>query len=148
MKRLERYRWDMRFLDMAKLISSWSKDPSTQVGSVIVDSNNRVVSVGYNGFPQGISDDSRLDNRETKYKMILHAERNALLFAQRPLEGCTIYTYPFMPCPSCASMIIQSGISSVISYMNKDERWEKEFELSRQIFKEVDVFLYEYPLPL
>ena len=148
MKRLERYRWDMRFLDMAKLISSWSKDPSTQVGSVIVDSNNRVVSVGYNGFPQGISDDSRLDNRETKYKMILHAERNALLFAQRPLEGCTIYTYPFMPCPSCASMIIQSGISSVISYMNKDERWEKEFELSRQIFKEVGVFLYEYPLPL
>ena len=148
MKRLERYRWDMRFFDMAKLISSWSKDPSTQVGSVIVDSNNRVVSVGYNGFPQGISDDNRLDNRETKYKMILHAERNALLFAQRPLEGCTIYTYPFMPCPSCASMIIQSGISSVISYMNKDERWEKEFELSRQIFKEVDVFLYEYPLPL
>ena len=115
MKRLERYRWDMRFLDMAKLISSWSKDPSTQVGSVIVDSNNRVVSVGYNGFPQGISDDSRLDNRETKYKMILHAERNALLFAQRPLEGCTIYTYPFMPCPSCASMIIQSGLSSGIS---------------------------------
>ena len=148
MKRLERYGWDLRFLDMSQLISSWSKDPSTQVGSVIVDSNNRVVSVGYNGFPQGISDDNRLDNRETKYKMILHAERNALLFAQRPLEGCTIYTYPFMPCPSCASMIIQSGISSVISYMNKDERWEKEFELSRQIFKEVDVFLYEYPLPL
>ena len=148
MKRLERYGWDLRFLDMSQLISSWSKDPSTQVGSVIVDSNNRVVSVGYNGFPQGISDDNRLDNRETKYKMILHAERNALLFAQRPLEGCTIYTYPFMPCPSCASMIIQSGISSVISYMNKDERWEKEFELSRQIFKEVGVFLYEYPLPL
>ena len=148
MKRLERYRWDMRFLDMAKLISSWSKDPSTQVGSVIVDSNNRVVSVGYNGFPQGISDDSRLDNRETKYKMILHAERNALLFAQRPLEGCTIYTYPFMPCPSCASMIIQSGISGVVSYINKDERWEKEFKLSREILKEADVFLYEYPLPL
>ena len=140
--------WDKRFLQLAKHISEWSKDPSTQVGAVIVDSNNRVVSVGYNGFPQGISDDNRLDNRETKYKMILHAERNALLFAQRPLEGCTIYTYPFMPCPSCASMIIQSGISSVISYMNKDERWEKEFELSRQIFKEVDVFLYEYPLPL
>ena len=148
MKRLERYRWDMRFLDMAKLISSWSKDPSTQVGSVIVDSNNRVVYVGYNGFPQGISDDNRLDNRETKYKMILHAERNALLFAQRPLEGCTIYTYPFMPCPACASMIIQSGISGVVSYINKDERWEKEFKLSRQIFKEVDVFLHEYPLPL
>ena len=148
MKRLERYRWDMRFLDMAKLISSWSKDPSTQVGSVIVDSNNRVVSVGYNGFPQGISDDNRLDNRETKYKMIVHAECNALLFAQRPLEGCVVYTYPFMPCPTCASMIIQSGISGVVSYINKDERWEKEFKLSRQILKEADVFLYEYALPL
>ena len=77
MKRLERYGWDLRFLDMSQLISSWSKDPSTQVGAVIVDSNNRVVSVGYNGFPQGISDDYRLDNRETKYKMILPAECNA-----------------------------------------------------------------------
>ena len=148
MKRLERYGWDLRFLDMSQLISSWSKDPSTQVGAVIVDSNNRVVSVGYNGFPQGISDDNRLDNRETKYKMIIHAECNALLFAQRPLEGCTIYTYPFMPCPTCASMIIQSGISSVVSYINKDERWEKEFKLSRQILKEADVLLYEYALPL
>ena len=148
MKRLERYGWDLRFLDMSQLISSWSKDPSTQVGAVIVDSNNRVVSVGYNGFPQGISDDNRLDNRETKYKMIIHAECNALLFAQRPLEGCTIYTYPFMPCPTCASMIIQSGISGVVSYINKDERWEKEFKLSRQILKEADVLLYEYALPL
>ena len=148
MKRLERYGWDLRFLDMAQLISGWSKDPSTQVGAVIVDSNNRVVSVGYNGFPQGISDDNRLDNRETKYKMIIHAECNALLFAQRPLEGCTIYTYPFMPCPTCASMIIQSGISGVVSYINKDERWEKEFKLSRQILKEADVLLYVYALPL
>ena len=80
--------------------------------------------------------------------MIIHAKCNALLFAQRPLEGCTIYTYPFMPCPTCASMIIQSGISGVVSYINKDERWEKEFKLSRQILKEADVFLYEYALPL
>ena len=107
MNRLGRYKWDIRFLDMAQLVSTWSKDPSTKVGAVIVDPNNRVVSVGYNGFAKGVSDDNRLDNRETKYKMIVHAECNALIFAQRPLTECAIYTYPFMPCPKCASMIIQ-----------------------------------------
>jgi len=118
------------------------------VGAVIVDINNRVVSVGYNGFPKGISDDIRLDNRETKYKMIVHAECNALLFAQRPLTECAIYTYPFIPCPKCASMIIQSGISRVVSYVNTNERWKEEFQLSRKILKEVNVSMEEYALPL
>ena len=148
MNRLEYYRWDIRFLDMAQLVSTWSKDPSTKVGAVIVDTNNRVVSVGYNGFSKGISDDIRLDNRETKYKMIVHAECNALLFAQRSLVECAIYTYPFMPCPKCASMIIQSGISRIVSYVNTDERWEQEFQLSRTILKEADVFVKEHGLPL
>jgi len=148
MNRLERYNWDIRFLDMAQLVSAWSKDPSTKVGAVIVDINNRVVSVGYNGFPKGISDDIRLDNRETKYKMIVHAECNALLFAQRPLTECAIYTYPFIPCPKCASMIIQSGISRVVSYVNTNERWKEEFQLSRKILKEVNVSMEEYALPL
>lgn len=56
--------WDFRFLDMSELISGWSKDPSTKVGSVIVDENNRIISVGYNGFPKNVSDDKRLDDRE------------------------------------------------------------------------------------
>ena len=137
-------KWDHRLLEMGKLISKWSKDPSTQVGAVIVDDERRVVSLGYNGFPIGISDDFRLDNRNTKYKMVVHAECNALLFAAKPLTGCTIYTYPFMPCPSCAGMIIQSGIGKVVSYKTNNLRWALDFEVSRKMFEETDVTLIEY----
>ena len=137
-------KWDHRFLEMGRLISTWSKDPSTQVGAVIVDDERRVVSLGYNGFPIGISDDFRLDNRNTKYKMVVHAECNALLFAAKPLAGCTIYTYPFMPCPSCAGMIVQSGIDKVVSYKTNTVRWAADFEVSRKMFEETDVTLIEY----
>jgi dCMP deaminase len=137
-------KWDYRFLDLAELVSSWSKDPSTKVGAVITH-GNRVVSLGYNGFPSQISDDERLNNREEKYKIIIHAERNAMLFAQRDLAGCTIYTYPFMPCASCASIIIQSGIRRIVSYKDMPDRWKENFELSRSIFLEsnVEVDLYD-----
>jgi dCMP deaminase len=137
-------KWDYRFLDLAELISSWSKDPSTKVGSVITK-NNRVISLGYNGFPCQIDDDQRLQNREEKYKIIIHAEQNAMLFAKGDLEGCTIYTYPFMPCSTCASIIIQSGIKRVVSYKNVPARWKENFDLSLKIFLEsgVEVVLYD-----
>lgn len=138
-------KWDSRFLDLAQLVSSWSKDPSTKVGAVITDSDNRIVSVGYNGFPKSIYDDDRLKNRDTKYKIIIHGEMNAILFANRSLEDCTLYTYPFMPCPRCASMIIQTGIQRVVSYNNIPDRWKSEFDLSKVLFKEslVKLKLYE-----
>lgn len=135
--------WDSRFLRIAKEVSTWSKDPSTKVGAVIVDNNNRVVSMGYNGFPQGVDDDERLKDRETKYKLIVHAEMNALLFSSRPVVDCRIYTYPFMPCPRCAGPIIQSGINMVISPRNANERWSADFDISREIFEEAGVFLKE-----
>jgi dCMP deaminase len=137
-------KWDTRFLDLAKLVSTWSKDPSTKVGAVIANDENTIISMGYNGFPIGIKDDERLKDRDTKYKMIIHAECNALLFSKVSLVGYKIYTYPFMPCPKCASLIIQSGITSVISYNNMPERWEKDFVLSKELFKEagVDLLLY------
>ena len=138
--------WDYRFLDMAKLISSWSKDPSTKVGAVIVDDDRRILSLGYNGFPIGISDNKRLDNREMKYKMVVHAECNALLFSPKAPAGCTIYTHPFMPCPSCASMIIQTGITRVVSLANVNDRWKDDFDLSRKMFKEAGVTLLEYEI--
>ena len=137
--------WDKRFLAMAELVAGWSKDPSTKVGAVIVDDRRRVVSVGYNGFPVGVSDDSRLDIRETKYKIVVHAECNALLFAPKDLTNCTIYTHPFMPCPQCAGMIIQSGIGRVVSYESDNGRWKEDFELSRHMFKEANVVRYEIP---
>ena len=89
--------WDKRFLDMAELVSGWSKDPSTQVGSVITD-GIRFVSLGFNGLPEKIPDlEQILNSREVKLRHILHAEINAICFADRPsLEGCTIYTYPFL----------------------------------------------------
>lgn len=143
---IQNYKWDLRFLDLAKFISTWSKDPSTKVGAVVTDHENRVVSIGYNGFPKNISDDDeRLDNRDTKYKIIVHGEMNAILFANKSLQFCTLYTHPFMPCPRCASMIIQTGIQRVVSYNSMPDRWKDEFELSKSLFKEagVELKLYE-----
>ena len=131
--------WDDRFLELATVISSWSKDPSTQVGAVIADDDNRVISIGYNGFPKGIKDDQRLDNRELKYEMVVHAEANALLFANAPVKGCTIYTWPFQPCSRCASLIIQAGIRRVVSVENKDEKWCGNFQLAHDMFAEARV---------
>jgi len=137
-------KWDLRFLEMSELVSSWSKDPSTKVGSVIVDNDRRVISLGYNGFPKGVADNDRLNDREEKYKIVVHAERNALLFANTDVKNCSIFTYPFMPCPICAGMIIQSGISRVVSFQSNNERWEKDFEISRKMFQEADIQLLEY----
>lgn len=137
-------KWDYRFLDLAEFISSWSKDPSTKVGAVITDLNNRIISVGYNGFPQDIIDNERLTDRDTKYKIIVHGEMNAILFANRSLEQCTLYTYPFMPCPRCASVIIQTGIKRVVSYNNMPDRWKEEFGLSMELFKEANVEIQLY----
>ena len=137
-------RWDLRFLEMSQLVASWSKDPSTKVGAVIIDDDRRVISLGYNGFPKGVADDKRLDDREEKYKIVVHAERNALLFANINVKNCSIFTYPFMPCPICAGMIIQSGIRRVVSFKSNNERWEKDFEISRKIFQEADIHLLEY----
>jgi dCMP deaminase len=137
-------KWDYRFLDLAEFVSSWSKDPSTQVGAVITDENNRIISIGYNGFPQNIIDDDRLQDRETKYKIIVHGEMNAILFANKCLKSCTLYTYPFMPCPRCSSIIIQTGINRVVSYNSIVDRWKDEFELSKKMFKEANVELQLY----
>lgn len=134
-------KWDIRFIELAKLVGSWSKDPSTKVGAVIVDDDNRIVSVGYNGFPQGIIDDDRLIDRETKYKIIVHGEINAILFANKSVSGCTLYTIPFEPCPRCAGLIIQSGIKRVVAPKNTNDRWEDEFKITRQLFKEAKIKL-------
>lgn len=130
--------WDHRFLDLAKLVASWSKDPSTQVGAVIVDDKNRIVSIGFNGFPQNIKDDTRLDNRQMKYNIVVHAECNAIMFANKSLENCTIYTYPFQPCSKCAGMIIQSGIKRVVtlSLLREHSRWSEDFKIAKNLLLE------------
>ena len=135
-------KWDKRFLELAKLVGSWSKDPSTKVGAVIVDDDNRIVSTGYNGFPKGVKDsEEKLVDREQKYNIIVHGEINAILFANKSVKDCTLYTWPFQPCSRCASLIIQSGIKRVVSIVNSDQRWEKSFTIARQLFDEAGIIL-------
>lgn len=139
--------WDRRFLDLAQYISGWSKDPSTKVGAVIWDSKNRIISVGYNGFPANIDDSpEQLNDRDTKIAKTVHAEMNAILFAKQDLSGCSIATWPFGPCSSCASMIIQTGIKSVVSPKITGaaaERWGKSIEMGKSMFKEAGVEVME-----
>ena len=101
--------------------------------------------LSFNGLPQSVKDSPEiLNNREQKYKYIIHAETNAILTAGRDLVGCTIYTYPFLPCPNCASVIMQSGIKRVVSLVCKDERWEKLLKDSKNFMALSSLKIVEY----
>ena len=122
-KRKDTLTWDEYFMGLAHLSALRSKDPSTQVGAAIVDENHRVVSVGYNGFPKGCSDDIYPWGREggvldTKYAFVVHAELNAILNSPRSVAGCSIYVSLF-PCNECAKAIIQSGIKRIVYESDK-----------------------------
>ena len=123
-KRKEYISWDEYFMGVAILASQRSKDPSTQVGACIIDEDKRILSTGYNGFPQGCSDDEFPWNRdetlgETKYAYVVHAELNAILNASgKKLAGSTLYVDLF-PCNECAKAIIQSGIKEVVYLSDK-----------------------------
>jgi len=135
-------KWSTRFMAMAEHVATWSKDPSTQVGCVIVDKQNRVVSVGFNGFPRGIKDlAERYNDKETKYLFVAHAERNALDNAPLSVEGCTLYS-PLLPCNECAKSIIQKGITKVVSYEPTEDRPYLNWDITKQMFLEAGVQLY------
>lgn len=135
-------KWDCRFLDLAEHIAQWSKDPSTKVGAVIVRPDKTIASVGFNGLPRGIEDtDERLTHRGTKYALTIHAESNAVLHAREPLEGHTLYTWPFQPCSNCAVTIIQTGIHRIVAPAEVPDRWFTNFMLAREIFLEAGVEL-------
>ena len=138
-------KWDRRYLELARHVSTWSKDPSTQTGAVLVSPENFVAALGYNGFPRGVEDsEARLNDRETKYKLIVHCERNAILAAKRDLTGFTLYTWPFMSCAVCAGMVIQAGITRAVANFNDNPRWQADFELTKQMFHEAGVKLDLY----
>ncbi len=142
-------KWNKRFIELAKLVSTWSKDPSTQVGAVIVDQKNRVVSLGFNGYPRGVKDEG-LDNREERYAKVLHAEANAILFAKQNLTDCIIYVYPLLPCSSCMALIIQTGIIKVVAQFSEKRnkellaRWEYSNQLGITMAKEAGVEIVVY----
>lgn len=142
-------KWDLWFLDLAKYISTASKDPSTKCGAVIIDEDRRLVSAGYNGFPKGDPDfEWHYNDRALKLEKIIHAEVNAILFAQRSLKNCTLYTYPFGCCSRCAAVVIQSGIKRVISPILPTEKtqWVDNLKISSDLFYEADVLKIEYDL--
>ncbi len=140
--------WDNRFLELAKFISRWSKDPSTQTGAVIVRPDKTIASVGYNGFPRGMSDaPSMYKNREEKYSRIIHCEVNAVSFcSDTNLRGYSLYTYPFMSCDRCFVQMVQTGISRFVFPVypkDKDERWRSAFAKVRQYADELGVEMCE-----
>ncbi len=137
-------KWDGRFIELARHISEWSKDPSTKVGCVVVGEDREIRSTGFNGFPRGIEDDSaRLDDRDQKIPLICHAEENAIMHAARigvSLKGCVAYvTWP--PCTRCSRSLIQAGIIEVVYPADVEipERWKDDFDLSASMMEEAGI---------
>ncbi len=141
-------KWDTRFLGLAAHISSWSKDPSSQVGAVITD-GNRIISLGYNGFAAGVHDTAeRLTDRACKLNLTIHAEENAMIFAKRDLTGCTVYvTHP--PCPRCASKLVQEEVKRIVFISPSEDflsRWADDLTLSYEMYEEAGIEHKAYDL--
>lgn len=138
--------WDSYFMDLARLVSSRSKDRSTQTGCVIVGATNEIRSTGYNGFPRGVNDEAEERHaRPEKYLWTEHAERNAIYNAARvgtPLAGCRIYL-PWIPCMDCARAIVQAGIVEVIGVQMRldDPKWAEDFKRVATLLGEAGVHL-------
>ena len=141
-------KWHRRFMDVAKLVSTWSKDPSTKTGAIVVGPDREIRATGYNGLVRGVRDDvpERLE-RPTKYDFFEHAERNAIYNAcltGTSLKGCVMYaTHP--PCTDCARAIIQSGIKMVVTNemeINSNtptNTWRDKLSFSKEMFDEAGV---------
>ncbi len=132
------HKWHDRFADLARHVSQWSRDPSTKVGAVIVDPLKRVVGMGFNGFARGVRDlPERYADRPTKYKLVVHAEANAILNASGSVRGGVLYC-TWHPCSACASLIVQAGIAEV-RCPEPDPRWAEDGGFARLILDEAGV---------
>lgn len=143
-------KWDRRFLALAEHIAQWSKDPSTQVGAVLVNDEGIVTGLGYNGFARGVADtDERLNDRPTKYALVVHAEVNAILMAGDKAKGCTLYVWPSFSipciCHDCCKTAIQVGVKEVVGLSPTPEnaerakRWQDSIDTSRMMCDEAGV---------
>ena len=130
--------WDTRFLNLAAHIATWSKDPSTKVGCVLVNNKKVIIGMGYNGFPRGVEDSpERWNDRPTKYKFVVHAEANAILNATDDVEGCAAFS-TLMPCEGCTKLLIQAGISILVT--NKEGIAERGgYEASFKMLEEAGI---------
>jgi dCMP deaminase len=143
---LRQYKWDLRFMELASVIGSWSKDRTTKVGCVVVDITKNIIATGYNGLPRGCDDEveERHDRESgTKYKWAEHGERNAIYAAARhgtSVEDCTVYSTLF-PCADCARGIIQSGISCLVTHKPDmdNAKWGADFLVAKEMLAEAGV---------
>ena len=134
-------------MQIARLIAMRSKDPNTQAGAVIVDENNVIVGLGYNGFPRGCSDDTLPWERtgefcDAKYAYVVHAEANAVFNSNKPTRGCKAYCTLF-PCNECAKTIIQNGLGEVV-YTSDKYHDEDIWIASRRLFDRAGVTYRQY----
>ena len=148
MKRKDYIDWDTYFMGVAELSAMRSKDPNTQVGACIVNQKKRIVGIGYNGFPIGLSDDDYPWESEgtflnTKYPYVVHAEPNAILNSTVSLEAATLYVTLF-PCHECAKLIIQSGILEIVYAANKYQE-EESVKASMRMLEDAGVTLRQMP---
>lgn len=141
--------WDLKFIELSRHIAEWSKDTNRKVGAVIVDNDNIVISMGYNGFPRGCDEtiESRYE-RPDKYLFTEHSERNAIYHAARhgvTLKGCSMYVTLF-PCADCARGIIQAGMTKLIAPTPDvdHEKWGDHFKAALTMLEEskIEVILY------
>lgn len=144
--------WDRRFLSLAAHVSTWSKDPSTKCGAVIVRGDRTIASLGFNGFARGLYDSPEvLEIRDEKYKRIIHAEMNAILFLREvSTADFTLYTWPLPPCCRCAAHLCQTGIGRVVAPRGAGAVWDRMgVQLTRSLFREAGIELeeIEYEVP-
>ena len=149
MKRQDYISWDQYFMGIAILSSERSKDPSTRVGACIVNIDNKILSMGYNGAPTGLSDDimpwdREGDNLKTKYPYVCHSELNAILNCPTSVKGAKVYVTLF-PCNECAKAIIQSGIKEVI-YLSDKYHDSDGCRASRMMFDNCGVTYRKYEM--
>jgi dCMP deaminase len=141
-------KWDVRFLKLAEQIASWSKDPSKKVGAVIVNHDRVILSTGYNGLPKGMRDTAeRLNSREMKNELIVHAEMNAIYNASKngiSLDNSTLYCWGLPVCSKCSLGVISAGIKKVVMedpYI-LSVRWEEEKQKTIANFSECGIEFY------
>jgi len=141
--------WNKRFMELVRFISQWSLDPKRKVGSVIVDDDHMVISMGYNGIPRNCDNEvPERNERPTKYLYYEHAERNALYHAARhgvTVKGCNMYVTDF-PCADCARGIIQAGIKRLIAPQPSfdHERWGESWAAAEAMLVESGVNIIHY----
>jgi dCMP deaminase len=137
-------KWDKRYLALAEQVSTWSKDPSRQIGAVAVGSKGQVLAQGFNGFPRGIRDNpSRYSDRNLKYKLVVHAEMNVIYNATYngvSLNDSTLYVHGLPVCSDCAKGIIQVGIKRVVMPTQEvPDHWKESWEFTQSMFREAGV---------